>query len=81
MHESLRRVRLVLRGSDDPDRFVECTENLLEAAQDVNALLKLSQLEFKAARDDVQPKRQELTQNGPEIDARRRTDVRPRVRK
>ena len=76
MHETRGRVRLVLGRSDDPDGFIERIEDLLEAVQDVDALLQLRQFIFQSAYHDLHPEIKEIPEYSGQIYFGRRSHFR-----
>ena len=63
LHDLLRGVRLAVRLADDPDDLVERVEDLLEAFEDVDALLERGELVLEPPGDDLEAEVQEVPEH------------------
>ena len=69
-------VGLALRLPDDLQDLVERVEDLLEALEDVDALLDRRELVFQPLGDDVEPEVQEVPEHRVQVEALRAADFR-----
>ena len=74
--QTLARIGLVLRRTNDLDGLVDGIKDFLEAFEDVDPLLQLRQLVLQPARDDIEAEVQKMMQDRRQINLLRRRHLR-----